>query len=54
MSEGVIMYPSNIHLLSQINAIVEDRFSYTAGKLRTVPVSIRGSKYIPPMPFRQK
>ena len=54
MSEGVIMYPSNIHLLSQINAIVEDGFSYTAGKLRTVPVSMRGSKYIPPMPFRQK
>jgi len=54
MSEGVIMYPSNIHLLSQINAIVEDGFSYTAGKLRTVPVSIRGSKYIPPMPFEAK
>lgn len=54
MSEGVISYPTNFTLLCQINAIVEDGFSYTAGRLRAVPVSIGGSTYIPPMPFETK
>lgn len=54
ISEGVITYPTNYALLCQINAIVEDGFSYTAGKLRAVPVSIGGSTYIPPMPFETK
>lgn len=54
MSEGVITYPTNFNLLCQINAIVEDGFSYTAGKLRTVPVSIGGSTYIPPLPYEAK
>jgi prophage maintenance system killer protein len=54
MSEGVISYPTNFTLLCQINAIIEDGFSYTAGKLRAVPVSIGGSTYIPPMPFETK
>ncbi|MGD9679338.1 MAG: Fic family protein [Vulcanibacillus sp.] len=54
MSEGVISYPTNFTLLCQINAIVEDGFSYTAGRLRAVPVSIGGSTYIPPMPLETK
>lgn len=54
MSEGVISYPTNFTLLCQINAIIEDGFSYTAGRLRAVPVSIGGSTYIPPMPFETK
>ena len=51
LSEGVITYPTNFAILSQINEIVEEGFSYTAGKLRSVPVSIGGSKYIPPLPY---
>lgn len=54
MSEGVISYPTNFTLLCQINAIIEDGFSYTAGKLRAVPVSIGGSTYVPSMPFETK
>lgn len=54
MSEGVISYPTNFTLLCQINAIIDDGFSYTAGKLRAVPVSIGGSTYVPPMPFETK
>lgn len=51
LGEGVITYPTNYAVLCQINEIVEEGFSYTAGKLRSVPVTIGGSKYIPPLPF---
>lgn len=54
MSEGVITYPTNYAILCQINAIVEDGFSYSAGKIRSLPVSIGGSTYIPPIPFESK
>ena len=51
LSEGVITYPTNYAVLCQINEIVEEGFSYTAGRIRSVPVSIGGSTYIPPLPF---
>ncbi len=51
LSEGVISYPTNYAILCQINEIVEEGFSYTAGRIRSVPVSIGGSTYIPPLPF---
>ncbi|MGN1052341.1 MAG: Fic family protein [Candidatus Scatosoma sp.] len=51
LGEGVMAYPTNYSVLCQINEIVEEGFSYTAGKLRSVPVTIGGSKYIPPLPF---
>ncbi len=51
LGEGVITYPTNYAVLCQINEIVEEGFSYTAGKLRSIPVTIGGSKYIPPLPF---
>lgn len=51
LSTGVITYPTNYAVLCQINSIVEDGFSVVAGKLRSVPVTIGGSTYIPPMPL---
>ncbi|HPM15413.1 MAG TPA: Fic family protein [Bacilli bacterium] len=54
MSEGVITYPTNYAILCQINAIVEDGFSYSAGKIRSIPVSIGGSTYMPPIPLEIK
>lgn len=51
LGEGVITYPTNFAILCQINEIVEEGLSYTAGKIRNVPVTISGSSYIPPMPF---
>ena len=33
------------------HAVVEEGFSYNAGKIRQVPVRIGGSSYIPPIPF---
>lgn len=51
LSEGVITYPTNYAILCQINEIVEEGFSYTAGKIRSAPVSIGGSNYLPPLPY---
>lgn len=54
LNEGVIQSPSNFAILCQINAMVQEGFSYTAGKVRTVPVSIGGCTYIPPIPFEDQ
>lgn len=54
LEEGVITYPTNFIVLSQINAIIEEGFSYTAGKIRSVTVSIGGSSYIPPLPYENQ
>ena len=54
LSDGVISYPTNFAVLCQINEIVEDGFSAVAGRIRSVPVTIGGSTYIPPLPLEQK
>lgn len=54
MDYDVEQYPTNYALLCQINGLVEEGISYQAGKIRSTPVSIRGSKYIPPIPFEYK
>ncbi len=54
LSRGVIEYPSNYAIASEINAIVEEGLSYTTGVLRNVPVTIGGSTYAPPLPFKDK
>jgi hypothetical protein len=51
LTDGVIQYPSNYAILCQINAVVQEGFSYTAGKIRNVPVIIGGCSYIPPVPL---
>lgn len=47
-------YPTNYAVLCQINQIVEDGFSLTAGRIRSVPITIGGSTYIPPIPFEDQ
>lgn len=54
LSEGVISYPTNYEVLCQINEIIEEGFSYTAGRIRSVPVSIGGSSYLPPLPYESQ
>lgn len=51
LSEGVISYQTNYAILCQINEIVEEGFSYTAGRIRSVPVEIGESNYLPPLPY---
>ena len=54
MSIDLANYPTNYAVLCQINQIVDDGFSVTAGKIRRVPVTIGGSSYIPPIPFEDQ
>ena len=54
MNKDVVCCPSNYAILCQINELVEEGFSYTAGKIRSVPVKIGGTNYIPPMPFEDQ
>lgn len=53
LNDGVISYPKNYAILCQINSIIEDGFSCVAVRLRSVPVTIGGSTYMPPMPIEQ-
>ena len=54
MSVDLANYPTNYAVLCQINQIVEDGFSLTAGRIRSVPVTIGGSTYIPTIPFEDQ
>ena len=54
LSPGVIQDPNNYAIVSHINAIVQEGLSYDAGRIRSVPVAIGGSSYIPPLPFEDQ
>ena len=51
LDENVTSYPTSFPVLTQINGLVEEGLSYSAGKVRSLPVSIGGSTYIPPTPL---
>lgn len=54
LNKGVLQYPSNYAILCQINSIVEQGFSVVAGKIRSIPVKIGGTNYIPPLPIENQ
>lgn len=54
LDPSVIQYPSYFAIVSQINAIIEEGMSFNAGRIRSVPVTIGGSNYIPPLPFEDQ
>ena len=47
---GVVASPCDYYLLCQIARLVNDGFFRDGGAIRTVPVSIGGSSYVPPIP----
>lgn len=51
LEESVITYPTSYAILTQINEIVESSLSYHAGKIRSAPVTISGTGYLPPIPI---
>lgn len=51
LDEGVVTSPSDFTLLCFINRLVEEGFYYNAGALRSVPVSIGGTKWKPELPI---
>lgn len=51
LDEGVITTKSDFSILCLINKLVEEGFYYNAGKLRSVPVAIGGTKWKPEIPI---
>lgn len=51
LNKNVIVSDTNFSLLCEINKMVEEGFYYNAGKIRSVPVTIGGTKWIPDLPI---
>lgn len=51
LNKNVILSETNFALLCEINKMVEEGFYYSAGKIRSVPVSIGGTKWKPDLPL---
>ena len=51
LNKNVILAQTNFALLCEINKMVEEGFYYTAGKVRNVPVTIGGTKWVPDLPI---
>jgi len=51
LNKNVILSDTNYALLCEINKMVEEGFYYTAGKIRSVPVTIGGTIWKPELPI---
>lgn len=51
LDNDVIQADSNYYLLCHIAKLVNEGFFYDGGRIRGVPVSIGGTKYVPPLPI---
>ncbi len=51
LNKNVILSDTNFSLLCEINKMIEEGFYYSAGKVRTVPVTIGGTKWKPELPI---
>lgn len=51
LNPNVLLTTTNLSLLCQINKFVEEGFYYTAGKIRSTPVSIGGTDWRPELPI---
>ena len=51
LDKDVISYPTDYSILCHIAKLVNEGFYYDGGRIRGVPVTIGGTKYIPPMPI---
>ena len=51
LNKNVILSDTNFALLCEINKMVEEGFYYSAGKIRTVPVTIGGTVWKPDLPI---
>ena len=51
LNKNVILSPTNFSLLCTINKLLEEGFYYNAGALRTTPVKIGGTEWLPDIPI---
>ena len=51
LNKNVILSKTNYALLCEVNKLIEEGFYYSAGKIRSVPVTIGGTKWKPDLPI---
>lgn len=51
LDKDVISYPTDYSILCHIAKLVNEGFYYDGGRIRGMPVTIGGTKYVPPMPI---
>ena len=51
LNKNVILSDTNFALLCEINKMIEEGFYYTAGRIRSVPVTIGGTNWKPELPI---
>ncbi len=51
LDKNVITAPTDYYLLCYIARLVNEGFFHEGGKIRSVPVTIGGTKYVPPLPI---
>lgn len=51
LDKDVINFESNFQILSHIGKMINEGFYVDGGRIRSVPVTIGGSSYIPPIPM---
>ncbi len=54
LDNNVIQADSNYYLLCHIAKLVNEGFFHDGGRIRGVPVSIGGAKYVPPLPIKSQ
>ncbi|MBR2548643.1 MAG: Fic family protein [Clostridiales bacterium] len=54
LDKDVIRADSNYYLLCHIAKLVNEGFFYDGGRIRGIPVTIGGTKYIPPIPIESQ
>ena len=54
LDTDVIQADSNYYLLCHIAKLVNEGFFHDGGRIRGVPVSIGGTKYVPPLPIESQ
>jgi Fic family protein len=53
LNENIITLVTSFEILCDINRLVTEGFYYNAGTIRSVPVSIGGTSWQPPVPIKQ-
>ncbi|MBR6459901.1 MAG: Fic family protein [Actinomycetaceae bacterium] len=51
LDPDIIQSPSNYYMLCHIAKLVNEGFFFDGGRIRSVPVTIGGSSYVPPIPI---
>jgi len=54
LSPETLISPTDFALITQVNRLIEETFYYTAGQVRSTPVTIGGTTWQPPLPIESQ